>query len=544
MKNIHLNYSLILILLASFVLLFFASLPFIVRDRALQQQHLIPVISHQNPPDYLTYLAFIRESKDGSWLIPAMYTTEKTQPTLNYTFYIFLGKIAAVFSLSAIVMYQLARIIGVLFFSISLYMLTGFIVGKKYAWIAVCLGLSMVAPAQIFGVMPYGSGALSNFPMAWYYANPLTRIDMIPHHAFSAGFLVLTVYLYFCYEKKHHLHLLVFSAVFSFLSSLIHPASALLILFAFPVTAGYVWLAGGLQKHSWSLRTCFCSAVVVVSSGLALIIVKAETLKGFPWSIWTYADVTIFNAIAHYNRDFIIGGGILLVLSIPWVVSVVWKRVSYEKIFLAVWIFLPYLLIPFNSTIGVAKFRFAFINNFIPVGIAVFYSIQWIVSHIRSMRLRYVIIGAFAGVWMLCVAPSVYEQYLYIGTHAAVYSPYLAVSADMEEAMMNLQTHTVSSSGIILSDEVDGLFLPAYARVISYVGHEGFTYRYSEKIQAARAFFLGDMKPSDAQKFIAGNNIQYIFEGPREKLGFSISAYHLPMRILFSNTTVTIYTRL
>jgi hypothetical protein len=67
---------------------------------------------HTMHPFDMYYPSIIRQSKLGAWAITDPYTTLPTPAIHAYIFFILLGKLAAIFSLDPIALYELSKILG------------------------------------------------------------------------------------------------------------------------------------------------------------------------------------------------------------------------------------------------------------------------------------------------------------------------------------------------------------------------------------------------------------------------------------------------
>lgn len=231
-------------LLVANILFFISQIPFFEKIHSVPFGYSTGYV-HRNDMDYYTYLGFIRESKDGAWAIRPLYSTESNIRTISYAYYIVLGKIASVFQLSSIHMYHISRIIGIEGVFVGIYLLCRKIFEKKFAFLAAGIGLMITPPVNIFGFNFYV--AQPKISSAWYYINPLFRVDMLPHHSASAICLFVVIwYLFDFVANSNRKKYLIYMSIFSFLTTIIHPRSAVVIVFGL----GIVGVIGFKKKLS------------------------------------------------------------------------------------------------------------------------------------------------------------------------------------------------------------------------------------------------------------------------------------------------------
>ncbi|HRE47832.1 MAG TPA: hypothetical protein PLD47_08905 [Aggregatilineales bacterium] len=120
-----------------------------------------------NPLDAATYLAKIRQGINGNWLMSLPHTSEPHAPALIQVYYVFLGQIARLLSMSPIVIYQLTRLVGAFFMYLAMYHLGATIwtrkrerrlffaimgMGSGLGWLGLLLTAARTAPATDFTI--------------------------------------------------------------------------------------------------------------------------------------------------------------------------------------------------------------------------------------------------------------------------------------------------------------------------------------------------------------------------------------------------------
>jgi hypothetical protein len=101
--------------------------------------------------------------------------------------------------------------------------------------------------------------------------------------------------------------------------------------------------------------------------------------------------------------------------------------------------------------------------------------------------------------------------------------------------------NTLPKDAVILSNESVGNIIPAYAPVISYLGHVNQTLDYPGKTDNAWLFYNRKWSEEKAYDFIRSNRISYVYYGPDERYGESGDLPYLFLKPLFQSGDVTLY---
>jgi hypothetical protein len=520
-------------------IIIFTNMPFLNHRVWGVNQGVVSNYVHGGHVDYYTYLTFIRESKDGSWQIPALFTSEKTNPSFIYVFYILLGKIAKITGATPTAIYHISRFVGIEFFFFTLYFLAEEIIGKKLAVWAVLIGLFSSPPISVFNKPIWD---ISYAYLWWYNLDVLFRTDYVPHHQFGVSMTLVSLFTFLKYIRSNNKHYLIFSITSAFISAIVFPTPALILVFCIPLALLLTDFSVNIniQKLFKKIMPCLFVAFAVLIGSL---IIKNETTKGFPWSQWNSWDIEHWNKFPNFERDFIGAGGWLLILSIPPVIQIFWKRNNIVKMILAIWVILPYILLPFCDMLGLAKIRLGFLANYFPLGLLVVDYYYKIFRKIDLIFLRYLLIVACVSLYIFVSIPITYKfyddkdrSYSYMGAE-------MIVTPDIYKAYSYLFAN-ISNHPVVLSDGAIGNMLPAYVPIVSYYGHPVHTYDYYGKMGEVRRFFGGKMLEQEVSQFIDSGRIEYIFWGPGEtSMGGDIEKYHIPFFVWYKNDTVKILKR-
>jgi hypothetical protein len=113
---------------------------------------------------------------------------------------------------------------------------------------------------------------------------------------------------------------------------------------------------------------------------------------------------------------------------------------------------------------------------------------------------------------------------------------------DFVQAIVWIQDHTTRDT-VILSETTAGNYIPVYAGNYVYVGHDN-TVNSEEKKMFVKSFFSGTMPMDQAQKWLAQENLHWVFFGPQEKedsAGVDLAQFYPFLEVGYQGEYVTVY---
>lgn len=554
---------------------------------------------HGGHADYYLYLSTIRESKEGAWTTPALFTSEPASRSFWYIYFIALGKMAAIFSISPVAAYHLGRFISIEYLIVSIYFVCKVVLGRHLAfWGALAGFFSTVPPLMLFpSIFPP-----QVIPSYWVSFDPSGRMDYLPHHAFGIANLFATLSCLFTYLKEKKQKYLYLGLFGSFAQGLLFPPAALAITVGFPLSLGiYLFhtrvsrvlplacpklrFKGDLftvanlspkkpNEASFGIPSLASPALGCIMRNLyhklirkavsrfnradearvvapfvfgvlltliTLLIMRHEASKGFPWSQWQAWDVGLWNDLGPVNQHIILAGGLTLLISLPAVLAILTQGVRLELIFVAVWAILPYLLLPFTNMIGISRIRVAYMGNFVPLGILSVLTVKMLGETLKKKINLKVFYGVIFALFLFLSLPvTIYYLRARIN-YVPVGFVNLHIPVSVVKSMDYMAKNTKPYS-VVLGMDYIGNMLPAFIRVKSYYGHVTQTRDYGAKTPVVEKFYSGKMTPTEALDFIRNGKIDYIYTGPIERsLGGDLGKYNLPTYEVYNQEGIVIY---
>jgi hypothetical protein len=494
---------------------------------------------HNYHGDYYLYLSAIRESKGGEWLLPAMFTSEQTKSSFLYIFFIGVGKLAWLFRLSPVAAYHVARVLSMELLFIASYLLVRLFYSGRMVFISLIIGwFTVMSPKYLIGLFS------PLFPLKWNeMVSPLLRFDYPPHHVFGLFILTSALYSTIKFLKKRTGIRFLTALILGFATAVLYPSTGLIFVLGLPLSIVLNRLTEITHKKN-SKHTFFIPlAIITLAAILGLLIVKAETNKGFPWSQWKDWDVGMWNKVPNFGRDFMISSGIPFFLSAISVVYLLQNNQSTSWMLLVAWTFLPYLLLPFATILGIGKARMITTGNFIPMGILSAYLLKKIADSSHKKKLGRIGVGSI--IVILCISSGIQSaKDLYTTTQSLQYgySNY-HIPIQYIESMTYLDMH-IPKHSVVLADEYIGSMLPAFASLKSYYGHITQTKDFTAKQQPIQRFYIGMLSPDEARSFLKEGRIGYVWVGEYERnvyQGTHLEKYMGFLKSVYRNKDVEVY---
>src|SRR4030043_189845 len=187
------------VILLSIVLILITTLPYIYAAINAPSGYFWNGIHAITPGDSAVYFSYINQIKAGNWLLQDNFTSEPQTGGLFNLFWLTIGLLAKIFSLSPIWAFQLARSILIPFLVIALYLLASYflenISQRKATMIFLCFssGIGAYFVGIFDKLFPYDP---NSFVYKWLMdiwipdSNIFLSIYQSPHFVFSLALMV------------------------------------------------------------------------------------------------------------------------------------------------------------------------------------------------------------------------------------------------------------------------------------------------------------------------------------------------------------------
>ena len=537
--------------------------------------------------DTPVYYSWINQAKNGAWSFYDLFTSEPHPPFFFDIFWLTLGKLAKIFSLSVIVIYQLAKIALIPFLIIVLYYLVAYFFSSvKTRMLAI---LFVIFASGLGGLLIIAAN-LSPVFLGWLPTMDTWAADGFnffilfhsPHIMLALG-LMLLIFLWtlIALEKKQWRY-----SIYAGLAALIlfqfHPYD---IVTTILVMAGFVLLLmvkneaprsllRGIKRNSPKPST-LPSPPVGGFGGFSAsppsqqpVEYSATENKRIDWfnlrhfflvllisspaliyHFWTYQAFWLKQIISAQNDcltpaigNIVLSYGAPLILGLIGLVYIFKNKTSRDReVFLVVWLIVQGALIYFPTNM---QRRFILglqvvINILAIFGLIYLKNIFKIKKLLSPNQMAILIVGflmIFCCSNYFILAINFFPEKFSFNPRPVYYLP-----VERLEAMQWLKNNTPSDS-VILSSYPTSNSIPAFSLRRVYLGHWDFTADAEQKLVLLNYFFKKNNPHDGRQDFLVKNNINYIFYSQSDKnLGpFDPSAQPY-FKQVYRNSGVAIY---
>lgn len=492
------------------VILAVNNLPYLVAMLMTREgQHFTGVLSH--PDDTFSYVAKMRLGFEGLWHYENRYTTEATQPSLLFMFYIFLGHCARWLGLGLMPMYHIARVLGSLLLMISIRRLiavSGLSGRSAFAAFVFCFSITAIPWLPVAAYR----GAM---PMEQYLAEGYCFTTMLyfAHLSVSTALLVCIITEFIllsrCTASVRSISVVGFSA---FLMVWIHPRLML--------TAGCVGLALGVislvrdRQVPWRLGA---GGLVFLLSGLVPAIWITRSYQSDPYLVQWASIRTLSPPV----WNLLLGYGALIPLAIVGSWFAVRGKLQGATV-IVMWM-LAGLAICYFPWFGFQRrmFQGLDISLALLAGIGLDRVLQIWSSRSQyksDMRGRLAFFGIIMVVSMGTVP--VLAAHVSIGSRQGL--PWYLTDSHLS-AIKWLGENTTKREVVLASFE-NGQMIPAIAGNRVVLGHWAETVREGEKRREIAEFFDGRTQPSTRESFVKHYEVEYLLFSKYEMLQARVSA--------------------
>lgn len=493
-----------------------------------------------NWQDTSVYYSWINQAKSGAWSFYDLFTSEPHPPFFFDIFWLILGKLAKLFSLSEIVIYQLAKIVLIPLLIVVLYNLVAYffsnvktrILAMLFVVLASGLGGFLIVAHSMF--YPIFSSWLPSMDLWAADGFIFFTLFHSPHFMLALS-LMLLIFLWtlLALEKKQWRY-----SIYAGLAALVlfqfHPydiPTTILVIIVFVLL-----LIAKDKKINW-FNVKHCLLIFLISSPALL------------YHFWTYQAFWLKQIISAQNDCFtpalgkmVLSYGCPLILGLIGLIYVLKNKTAKDReMFLVVWLIVQGALIYFPTNM---QRRFILglqvvINILAILGLIYLKNIFKIKKIFSPNQMVILIIGFL--IIFCCSNYFILVMNFFPVNFSFNPRPVYYLPVERLEAMQWLKNNTPSDS-VILSSYPTSNSIPAFSLRRVYLGHWDFTADAKQKFALLNYFFQKNDTNNNCRDFLLKNNINYIFYSKDdEDLGsFDLSTQSY-LKQVYRNSGITIY---
>lgn len=487
---------------------------------------------HNYVEDYYYYLHIMRQGFDGNWLATSRLTSELFSPRFINPFFLLLGHVARVSSLSLPTIYTLARVSGNIVLLVLCFIIIHFVFPLERSKRILAL-LLVIFGTSWWGIVN-GKVILPKLVLNWTELDALFRWSYIPHHLWSKVYMVgaLIALVKFLTDQKRifWVYLYITCVIAMGFTSPVAIVTFVGILFL-----SCIFLLIGFGKQTPSLVGKFIR-LSLIGFGICVVIAIYHRFiehEVFPWSSYlewekVHYDISIW--------DYIISLGPLFLLFCIAIQAMIRRNIL--GVVLVSWGISGFILLFFLSPfLPLSNIRFLEGYQFIPIAIGAVIGIE-IISAILSKRLSipkkriiwcaylllivYFVIGLYA---------SFAQQVLYIKMNK--FNTQVYIPRDLWDLLSFINIYTPRES-IVVAPYAISTMIPAFTSARVIAGHPMMTYRYNDKrLIVDRYYETGDTKP--IIPLIGMSKVYIVIQKPVEQ-----SQFNMAIRV-YENSTYAVF---
>lgn len=530
--------SLLFFLIVANCLFIISQIPVMLHISRNPAGSLYPLVHFEFSHDYYAYLAAITQGKAGYLLHFNSYSSEPAAKGIFLVFYLIWGHVARFFFLSPFVTYHLARIVSLELFFLSIFVICALSLGKKYALITSLLFLIITIPApQLYSHFLGQELNYSHYPggiLWWADLDAFVRLNGIPHHIFGQAMLVLGMAFLMIFKQKEAMRFAIIAGLLFFIGGSVFPAVS-----AVPVAVISVVIAWRVIRGKREIKEMRGFVIIFLFALSSIAITFIQEQQGFPWDDWRMREFQLWNVnTADYDKTFIFSFAVYFVMA---ALSGIRRKVtspSYRYGVIILWAFLPFILLGLANLLGIPKIRLTQFAPFVPFAILLVDLIFIHPPRLLNPKLQWTIATVIL-VISIYTSGSILKNRI---DAAAIYSSGHQMHIPAKEvAALAFIEPNVGKEAVVLATERLGNIIPAFAPVVSYIGHSAKTKDFYSKLTFANSFFAGKMSDREALEFVKNNSIGFVYFGTDEKyLGKTILEYSF-LQSLYEKDGITVY---
>lgn len=514
-----------------------------------------------NPPDGFSYLAWMRQGYEGSWLVTDRYTPEGTAPALVAPFYVLLGKLGLLLGGDLRLAFHLGRLLtGLLWLAAVAACCRRFLPRPSQRLLAFAL----VCFAGGFGWLARGLGIQS----IDIYNNDATGFLTLfgpPHLPLSQALLLGAVLSFSASPRARRAWLLPAPGLLLAVEGLVHP-------YGVPLGLAVLAMAGALQTVRQPRQGIFLAAHWCATLLLALPALVYYQWLGRTDPVWS---AVMSNNAANLTRiqpsALVFGYGPFLALAavatlrlcqrrrwdelvLPlWVVFAITVAVSpiaYGARFLgAVYVPLVVLAVRGLALLGARWRARGGANARLSIGQRRLHGLRALTAFRptanwgRSVVLALVLVAIVPNV-LLIETRSVFGRGIWsleTGRAIGFRQPPVYLQRVQLDAIRWLALRP--QDAVVLASPTIGNVLPALAGNLVVVGHLDLTVDFYRKFSDVRAFFSSEMDDGWRRQLLDRYRVDYVYYGANERRygSFDPETAGGYLRAVFAGQGVTIY---
>ena len=467
--------------------------------------------------DTFSYLAWIKQSASGRWLMCDLYTSEPQTCEFFLPLWVLLGKTCRVTGAPVVWVFHAARLLALLLLliaarNVAVRLMTSRRRLRFTLWLyAMSSGLGWLVylvnngGSLLNASVTSGSADLS-LPEAFAFRSAYAQV----HFTFGAALVAFAINLVFSSLLSGKTNRAIAGGLLVSLLAVVHPYLVVVVL-AVAVAALVLWpllnsrKGEGRFSYAAAARSGFALGAAA-SPGVGYVVYlnrSSEVLREWLKATDTFSPQPL---------EYALGFGIVAVLALVGL-GLVWMVRAPAGRLLLVWAIVQAALL-----YAPVSYQRRFVEGLqVPLCVAASVAVFWLMRRLRlARRARYFALFALVALVSLTNVGFIAGQIIERGHGSGANDPRRYLPSDLAAAF-NWLSANAEPDAVIFSSYLTGNIAPSMTGLRVYLGHYGQTLRSGEKGEWVTAFYRGELGANDARAFLSEQQVSYVIYGPFER---------------------------
>ncbi len=467
--------------------------------------------------DTFSYLAWMRQSANGHWLMCDLYASEPQACEFFLPLWAVLGAIARIAGAPPVWVFHGARLVALLLlliaarsvalrvmksrrrvrFTLWMYAMSGGLGWLVFLWNN---GKGLLNPSVISGSVDL------NVPEAVAFRSGFAQV----HFTVGAALVALAINLVFSSLLSGKINQAIAAGLLISLLSVVHPYLVVVVL-GVVVVALALWPS--INSREQEVKRAYVGAArvgfafgVAAAPGLAYLVYLNQSNE----LLREWLRVT--DTFSPQPLEYAFGFGLVAALAIVGF-KVLWRGRAPAGRLLLIWVIIHAALL-----YAPVSYQRRFVEGLqLPLCVTASVAVFWMMRKLRlARRVRSFALIALVAMASLTNLGFMIGQVAARGDASGRNDPRRYLPSDLVDALSWLAVNA-EPDAVIFSSYLTGNIAPSITGLRVYLGHYGQTLRSAQKGERVMAFYTGRMSDEAARSLFSEHRVSYVIYGPFER---------------------------
>ncbi|MFY9607554.1 MAG: hypothetical protein WAU45_02930 [Blastocatellia bacterium] len=492
------------------------SLPYVIAAVRAPSGHVFSgVLSAYD--DTFSYLAWIKQSANGHWLMCDLYTSEPQACEFFLPLWALLGLISRIAGAPPVWVFHVARLVASFLLLLAArsvgvrvmksrrrlrFMLWMYAMSAGLGWLVFFLNNSK---SLLNASVTSGSVDL-NLPEAIAFRSSFAQV----HFTVGAALAALAINLVFSSLLSGRINQGIGAGLLMSLLSVVHPYLVVVVL-AVAGAALALW-----PFLNWQEQEVKQAYVIAARVGFAF---GAAAVPGLAYLVYLNQSnellrewLRVTDTFSPQPLEYMFGFGIVAVLAVVGF-KLLWKERAPRGRLLLIWVIIQAALL-----YAPVSYQRRFVEGLqLPLCVAASVAAFWLMRKLRlARRARSFALIALVALASLTNVGFIIGQAVARGNTSGANDPRRYLPSDLVDTLSWLEVNA-EPDAVLFSSYLTGNVAPSITGLRVYLGHYGQTLRGGEKGEQVTAFYRGELTRDVARDLLTENRVSHVIYGPLER---------------------------